>query len=95
MQTIYKYSLDNCPGRTTLSLSRGARILHIGKDSYGTFCAWALIDNTSSDLVPCTIAIIGTGWDMSGVHDMSTYAYHSTFLDHVYVWHAFVKMESE
>jgi len=86
MQTIYKYELVNVPGRQTLRLTEGAKILCIQIQS-GTACVWVQLD-TDAQPWEFTIRIVGTGHNLQKVKG---YEYVGTFQDPPYVWHVYAK----
>jgi hypothetical protein len=87
MYSIYKYYIENYPGRNKIKINKEYKILKLGYDPNGNLCIWALV-NLDSEMIEIQINVYGTGWPLS--KDFITdKQYIDTINDGPFVWHIF------
>ena len=80
MTTIWKYPLTQAFSQ---DISKGARIVHAGKDPRGESCLWAEID-PDADTEMRHFRVIGTG------HIVPENAEHvGSYIDGPFMWHVY------
>lgn len=90
MKSIWKFPLQDQPGRQIVEMPKGARILSLQMQR-GVPTIWALVDlPTIEDELPCqAFFIYGTGWEMPDSPGDYVGTYQS--VSGRYVWHVFAQ----
>lgn len=77
---VYKYPIM-VTDMQSISITEGAKVVHVGLDPRGIPCIWALVE-VDRPHVSCVIYVTGTG------HDVPPSVEHlGTFIEGGYVWH--------
>lgn len=87
MYSIYKYPIENYPGKNKIKINQGHKILKLGYDPSGVLCIWALVA-LDSEMTEIQIDVYGTGWPMEKEFIINK-QYIDTINDGPFVWHAF------
>ncbi len=85
MKSIWKYSLD-AENEQTLSLPKGAKIIHTGLDPSGTLCIWAEVNIDEAERASIAIYIYGTGHPIKA--DVQRHL--GSLVVGPYVWHVYL-----
>ncbi|AHJ10769.1 hypothetical protein P106B_86 [Rhizobium phage vB_RglS_P106B] len=91
MKTIYKYPLEIADYNTIL-IPGGyeyLKIVHVGRDPYGTPCIWAEVD-TAYPTMPVTAYIVGTGHPLPNPEQLRVPQHIGSFVERVFVWHVYI-----
>lgn len=83
MRTIWKYPLQ-LTEQQTVTMTKGAEILHVGLDADEIPCVWAEVESLN-DPEPIYFFVVGTGNRIP----LRARTHQGSFIQKPFVWHVF------